>query len=178
MFHLMYCVLLDTPVPIWHQEQILKKINAIHTVALIYFLSGQWLSVLKYLWDELNLINLVIFLVSVGFPRVVKMLYDFHLHGFWRIDIASGRFFGRARVLYLLIWRLKSVEIDLTSILRPWQMFSLIIEPVSYRWPSRLSLKDYWIINKWSGGCIWHITQGKLDGISKHYRALLGVCHI
>lgn len=119
---------------IWHQEQTLKKINAIHIVALIYFLSDQWLSVLKYLWDGLNLINSVIFLVSVGFPRVVKMLYHFHLHGFWRIDIASGR----ARVLNLLTWRLESVEVDLTSILRPWQMFSLIIEQYSYRWPRRL----------------------------------------
>lgn len=165
MFHLIYFVLLDTPVPIWHQEQTLKKINAIHIVALLYFLSDQWLSVLKYLWDGLNLINSVVFLVSVGFPRVVKMLYHFHLHGFWRIDIVSGRLFGRARVLYLPIWRFESVEIDLISILRPWRMLSLIIEPVSYRWPRRLFLKVLCIIKKFLG-CIWHITQGRLDGIS------------
>ncbi|WVZ18011.1 hypothetical protein V8G54_005333 [Vigna mungo] len=33
--------------------------------------------------------------IQCGFARVVKVLYDFDLRGFWRIDIAFGRFFGR-----------------------------------------------------------------------------------
>lgn len=63
-----------------------------------------------------------------------------YAHGFWRIDTASERLFGRSRVLYLSVLRFRYVEINSTSILRPWHSLSLIIEPISYGLPRKVSI--------------------------------------